>query len=554
MNDLIYHQVQQGDDEWKTLRPNYKTASEASVIMGCSPKTTRSEAIRLKATGTEKEYSQWVEEVLFPRGHKVEALARPLVEAMIGEDLYPAVVSRGDWLASLDGFTMDARLISEIKQWNEAKAADVREGKLPEEDRWQVVHQLAVTRAEKCLYVVSDGTESKTVTLWVSPNEEDFKALAIGWAQFDADVAAYAPTEVVPAVVGRAPESLPALRIEVQGMVTASNLAEFKAVALAAIAKVSNNLQTDQDFADAEKAVKWAKEIEDRVDGAKNHALSQTASIDELFRALDEIKAAARDMRLQQEKLLVTRKQEIRDGILLAAKAEWAEFLEKLNKTVGKLTVPAVAPDLAAAMKGKRTLDTLRDAASTALAKAKIEAHQLADHIRASVEILRDEAKGYEGLFADAQQLVGKPHDDLRATIKVRVAEHQKAEADRLERERAKIRAEEEAKARAAVEAEAKAKAEVERIAQLDQRREQARPETEVEQLRREGTRAANAVAPAAKVAPPFAPEVTDLTPTAAEIVRVLAGHYQVTEEVVSGWLSNMEFSPARGRKIAGSL
>ena len=64
--------------------------------------------------------------------------------------------------------------------------------------------------------------------------------------------------------MGRAPEMLPALRIEVTGKVTASNLAEFKQTALAAIGSVNRDLRTDADFADAEKAVKWCGEVESR--------------------------------------------------------------------------------------------------------------------------------------------------------------------------------------------------------------------------------------------------------------------------------------------------
>ena len=75
------------------------------------------------------------------------------------------------------------------------------------------------------------------------------------------------------------------------GAVTASNLAEFKATALGAIRSVNRELKTDQDFADAEKAVKWCRR-RSRLKAAKN-ALSQTANIDALFKALDDIGAEA---------------------------------------------------------------------------------------------------------------------------------------------------------------------------------------------------------------------------------------------------------------------
>src|SRR5690606_27899364 len=124
--------------------------------------------------------------------------------------------------------------------------------------------------------------------------------------------AAYQPEEAAPApVVGRAPDQLPSLHIEVTGMVTASNLAEFKASAMAVLGSINRDLQTDEDFADAEQTVKWCKGVEERLDAAKSHALSQTASIDELFRTIDSVSAEARRIRLELDKL-VTREKENR--------------------------------------------------------------------------------------------------------------------------------------------------------------------------------------------------------------------------------------------------
>lgn len=108
--------------------------------------------------------------------------------------------------------------------------------------------------------------------------------LVAGWKQFQADLLDFTPSEVVPEAVGKTPESLPALRIEVTGMVTASNLEQFKAHSLAVFGLINTELETDQHFADAEKAVKWCGDVEERLEAAKQHALSQTESIDALFR------------------------------------------------------------------------------------------------------------------------------------------------------------------------------------------------------------------------------------------------------------------------------
>src|SRR5690606_3889090 len=122
-----------------------------------------------------------------------------------------------------------------------------------------------------------------------------------------------------PEPIGRTPENLPALRIEVTGMVTASNLAEFKTHALAVLGGINTDLRNDQDFADAERTVKWCKEVEDRLEAAKQHALSQTSSIDELFRTIDTIAAETRAKRLELDKLVKARKDAIRLEIKAAA-------------------------------------------------------------------------------------------------------------------------------------------------------------------------------------------------------------------------------------------
>ncbi|MGE8280094.1 MAG: hypothetical protein ACN6O2_06610, partial [Stenotrophomonas sp.] len=102
--------------------------------------------------------------------------------------------------------------------------------------------------------------------------------------------------------------------------------------------------------------------------------------------------------------------------------------------------------DLAAAIKGKKSLSSMRDAISTAVATQKIEANQRADGIRAGVAVLA-EFPSHAHLFADRVQLcASKAAEDLRNLAKARIAEHEQREADKREAEREKIRAEESAK------------------------------------------------------------------------------------------------------------
>lgn len=445
---IIINEIQ-GSAGWLAARQGKRTGSEAPVAMGASKKLKRNELIHMKKTLTEKEVSDWVQKNLFDKGHAAEASARPIAEGIAGEELYPVTATDDDGylLASYDGLTMLEDVSWEHKIWNEAKAADVRSGIVPEEDRWQVVQGLVVSGAEKCLYMVSDGTKEKCVWCWYELQPGDADSLARGWAQFDEDLAAYTPAGAVVEAVGKAPDTLPALRIEVTGMVTASNLAEFKAAALGVIGAVNDQLETDQDFADAEKAVKWCKETEERLAAAKQHALSQTATIDELFRTIDDISEEARQKRLSLDKLIKARKTVIRDEIVMTAAKALHDYVEQLNGSLGgKVRMPAIAADFAGVIKGKKTIDSLRNAADTELARAKIEANKTADHMRANLDALRTQAKGFEFLFSDAPQLAMKQADDLKAVITARISEHKEAEQARLDAERERIRKEEAAR------------------------------------------------------------------------------------------------------------
>lgn len=441
--------VAQGTDAWHAARARCSTASEAPVMMSSSSKMRRNDLLHIKATGSEREYSEWVQKNLFDKGHAYEAAARPIVEGIIGEELYPITATDDDgWLlASFDGITMLEDTIFEHKMWNEALAQAVRDQDLPAEYYWQLEQQLLVSGAERAIFVCSDGTEANFEWMEYRPVAGRAKQLVDGWKQFAEDLRSYVPTVAAPEAVGRAPENLPALRIEVTGMVTASNLAAFKEHALAVFSGINRDLQTDQDFANAESTVKWCGEVEDKLKAAKAHALSQTASIDELFRAIDAISESARATRLELDKLVKARKESRRLEIKTQAEKALAEHIAVINKRLGRVQLPRIAADFAAAIKNKRTIASLQDAVDSELARAKIEANQVAEGIETNLASLRELAKDHAFLFNDAQQLVFKANEDLVALIKVRIGEHDAAEKAKAEAaaeaERERIRKEE---------------------------------------------------------------------------------------------------------------
>lgn len=459
------HDVQQGTGAWLRLRECYATASEAPAALGVSKYVTRSELLRRKHTGVQPEPDA-ATLGKFAAGHAAEAAARPHVEDILDAELFPvtmtATVNGIQLLASLDGLTLDGTIAWETKLWNEELAESMRKGELPAHYTVQIDQELLVSGAERCLFTCTDGTPERFVSCWYEADEAKFTALLAGWRQFERDLAAYVPPEAAElAPVGRAPESLPALRIEVTGEVTASNLAEFKATALAAIRSVNRELRTDADFADADKAVKWCADVESRLKAAKEHALSQTASIDALFRAIDDISAEAKRVRLDLDKLVTRRKDEVKAAAVSAARKALDDHIATLQAELAPMRLSPVAADFAGAIKGLRSIASMQDALDTTLANGKITADAAARVIRRNVATFREQAAGFEALFADLGQLVHKAADDFAALVTSRIAAHQAAEAAK----EAKRRADEaeriaEAERRAAAEAEARVRAE----------------------------------------------------------------------------------------------
>ncbi|MEN4946608.1 MULTISPECIES: YqaJ viral recombinase family protein [Pseudomonas] len=429
------HNVVQGSAEWHALRAQHFTASEAPAMMGASKYQTRTDLLAIKKTGITPDVTH-SQQFIFDKGHATEALARPLTEALIGEELYPIVATEGNLLASMDGATMLGETLFEHKLWNESVVAQLKAGDLAPHYYWQLEQQLLVSGAERVIFVCSDGTPENFVHMEYRPVAGRAAQLIEGWKQFEADLSNFEMADAPSIVVGKAPDELPALRIELTGMVTASNLKVFEDSALAVIDSVKTTLSTDQDFADAKKAVKWCGDVEEAVAVAKKQALSQTQSIDELFSSLDRISAHARETRLKVDKLVKAQELLVKTNIKQKAELALADHIAAINKTLGKVTLPPVVSDFAGAMKNKRTIASLQDAVDTELARAKIDASQAAESIRLNLTSLAELAVDYAFLFSDVQQLVTKANDDLVTLIKFRISEHQKAEQDKADAKR----------------------------------------------------------------------------------------------------------------------
>lgn len=441
----------QGSEEWQSARAKYFTASEAPAMLGLSKYQSRQELLRQKATGHAPEVSEQKQR-LFDRGHEAEAAARPIVEEIIGDELFPATgtleVDGLPLLASFDGITMDESLVWENKLFNASLVNDIESGTLDNHYWPQLEQQLLVSGAEKAYFTASDGTPENTIGMWYKSVPKRRQRLIAGWKQFSEDLANYQHVEVIPAAVAAPTEGFGALVLQVEGRVVACNIDAFRAGASSFLSRLPKpeELNSDQDFANAESAVKACTEAESKIKAAKDAGLAQMSEVDAVFRVADQIVAEIKAARLSLEKSVELRKASIRGEIVQSGKDRFADHIYALNKRLGRVMMPLVPADFVGAIKGKRTVVSLQNAVDTVLANSKIAANEIADKIQANLATL-DEHKDHAFLFNDVASLAMKANDDLQNVIKLRIAEHQAEQQRKLEAEREKIRREEQARA-----------------------------------------------------------------------------------------------------------
>lgn len=489
---MTIHDLQQGSPEWLAYRREHDNASDAPAMMGESPYKSRAELIHEYATGITPEVDP-VTQRRFDDGHRCEALARPIAEKIIGEELFPVTGSRGRVSASLDGATMfsgklfEHKLMNDtlraafeaidtaqiVNGWSEDEACRL----LPLNYRIQMEQQLDVAEAERVLFMASrwaaDGTLLEEHHCWYYPDLELRERIRRGWEQFHADVAAYVPPQQAAEVVAAAPqEHLPAPAVTVSGaLAVVSNLDLFGAALRAFVEKIPKAPTTDQEFVDTDAACKRLKDAEDRLQATEDAALASMADVNAMRRTVSELRELARTTRLAAEKMVKARKEQIRADAVARGVAALSEHVTALNRRLGRPLMPKIATDFAGAIKGLKNLDSLRNAIDTELARAKIEASAIADRIEENLKRLtavsehdafRADPPAVPGLFVDLPALVLKDPADCVAVIEQRVA----AEIRRREVERERIRAEEAARLQREQEARERAEREAKELAQ----------------------------------------------------------------------------------------
>jgi predicted phage-related endonuclease len=443
---MIHHNLKQGTPAWHIFRAKHFGASDSPPMMNESPYKTRNELLFEKYSGLQKDVDDFTEQ-LFAKGHHFEGLSLTLAEQeieddkeihalnlsldlaeeMIGSELYPVVGSNGIYSASFDGLTMFEDTGYEHKMLNDAIRACKTAADLPLLYRIQCEHQLMVSaKTERILFGATQWDENDQLVdkkfLWYYHDSDLRQQIIDGWRQFKKDLDSYTYVEPKVEVIGRAPETLPALLIEVKGSVVASNLIEFREQAFNVLRAIKTDLQTDEDFANADKTVKWCKNVESRLEAAKEHALAQTQSIDEIFRTMDEIREEARQKRLTLDKIVARQKEHLRFKKCEETRVAFLKYVAELQNHI-EVKLDMALPIFANAIKGLKTLTSIQNALDAELAKAKIEADNLFNDMSEKLKVYKKEADQYSFLFPDLNHIIKKPMQDFVLTIQYRIGQ-----------------------------------------------------------------------------------------------------------------------------------
>lgn len=437
----------QGTAEWHKFRNQHHTASQAPIMMGASRHMSRDGLLKMKAVGNFDEESAFVQE-LYERGHEAEKAARVIVEQIVGCEFYPATAVGDDerFSASFDGITFDEETLFEHKLYNKELIAQINVFDLHPEYFWQLEHQLFLSGAKCVYFVCSDGTKENWASLVYVSKPERRAALLAAWEQFDKDLKAYIYQEPPVTPTANTIVALPALSVELVGQVTKSNLDLYQTRAIAFIKSIKTDLQTDQDFVDADATVKFCEKAEKELDLVKKQALSQTETISILFTIIDGLKEQLRTKRLALDKLVKSRKDAIKSLAVQNAKRELAAHIEAVNAALQPVCLPEIEADFVEVIKGKKTIKSMGEAINDEMARVKIEVNAQREKIAKNLAAFDDVARDHKFLFADLQDIIGKDGGDFVLYVQNRISTHEteqrkKREAELAAQQQAKVEA-----------------------------------------------------------------------------------------------------------------
>lgn len=487
-------QAKQGTPEWHQHRANHFNASDTPAVMGLSKYKSRDELLHEIKTGITPEVDSATQK-RFDEGHRIEALARPLAEAMIDDGLSPIVGTSGKFSASFDGITFDSTTTFEHKTLNDDLrniGDDYKE--LPKMYLVQIEHQFMVSGAETCIFMASkwDGNELLEKREWmVQPNKALRGEIVAAWEQFEKDLEDYTPPVEVEKVEAKQSEVLQLPSVVVKGEVVESNLDAITPMFDKFLEGINTTLSTDQDFANAETDSKDCRKAESNIKALRTNVIAQIASINKIDTELGNYQEAFRKAAIQLENAIKEQKKAIKSAAVLKAKQDYQAHLDSLRGLVDiNLSAGIDFPDFASATKNKKTVASMQSSINDALAQAKASASTVANEVAEKLEFILPNIKEHKHLFR-VEELVWKDTDYIKLHIENTI-EQEKRRQEAL-------------------------------VAKVEPVVGTVESKTDLPQAKKK--------------------ESVNTMPSAHEIIQAVANTFAVDKDTALGWLSNLDFS-----------
>ncbi len=201
---MIVIDLKQNTPEWLLWRSRVGTASDCSTMLGINPWKTRKKLLLQKARERLQADPKDILDIqvsvetqaLFDKGYEAEDLARPIIANICGQTLKNLCGTHDihtNIAASFDGITEDFKTIFEHKLYSNSNNSKKRFqlalcNQVSPQDMAQIQQQLLVSQAQKCLFVVSDGTKQNMAIATIIPDYEMHKKIIQGWLQFEKEV------------------------------------------------------------------------------------------------------------------------------------------------------------------------------------------------------------------------------------------------------------------------------------------------------------------------------------------------------------------------------
>lgn len=171
--------LEQNSQEWLDARKQYRTASEAAIVLGISPFTSVADFKLIKAGVKQQYYSAAMQQ-----GHDLEDRVRQLSNRHFGLDFKDECWVNGSYMASLDG--IDGDTLVELKV-SDRTYRDLKDGIMPAYYHAQVQQQLYCSPAEVGYIVAySPKADEIAISARIELDYAVIDKIEAAWEAFDA--------------------------------------------------------------------------------------------------------------------------------------------------------------------------------------------------------------------------------------------------------------------------------------------------------------------------------------------------------------------------------